>query len=85
MTILLNVYLSNAALGLLDKIDKHDDILMPFCDLDGKYKNFFKKVLMLHLHPSKLYFHPYKQSHIQIPTPKSAKPISHLYYNKQIK
>ena len=34
---------------------------------------------------SKLYFHPYKQSHIQIPTPKSAKPISYLYYNKQIK
>lgn len=30
----INGTLSNAAMGLLDKIDKHDDTLMPFCDLD---------------------------------------------------
>ena len=40
------VYLSNAALGLLDKIDKHDDILMPFCDLDGK-RAFFVILIIL--------------------------------------
>lgn len=43
----INGTLSNAAMGLLDKIDRHDDTLMPFCDLDEENSDGLQYVDLL--------------------------------------